>query len=201
MTGPFAPQDPAPRTGAAFVALLPTVTRAARWRFRHVRCPGRQADLVAETIAVAWNSFLRLAARDRDPAGFPSAFAGLAARAVASGRRLAGQERIRDALSPSRLRRHGTTVLPLPEGDTFDDALVENTRTPVWVQAQFRADFAAWFERLSARRRRVVTLLALGYRTAELARLLGVSAPRVSQMRRELRRDFRRFHGGASRAD
>jgi DNA-directed RNA polymerase specialized sigma24 family protein len=201
MTDPSAQRDPAPATGAGFVALLPTVTRAARWRFRHIRCPGHRSDAVAETIAVAWSWYLGLAARGRDAAGFPSAFAGLAARAVGSGRRLAGQERIRDALSPSRLRRHGASVLLLSGDGTFDDALVENTRSPVWLQAQFRADFAAWFGRLSARRRRVVTLLALGYRTGELARFLGVSAPRVSQMRRELHEDFRRFHGGARGAD
>ena len=62
-----------------FLEILPRVETHARIHFRHLRCPGRRDDAVAETVAVAWKWFLRAAERGKDVAGFASA-AGLAGR-------------------------------------------------------------------------------------------------------------------------
>jgi hypothetical protein len=40
---------------AGFLALLARIQTHARIHFRHVRCPGRRDDLVAEAVAISWN--------------------------------------------------------------------------------------------------------------------------------------------------
>jgi hypothetical protein len=185
---------------SAFLALLPAVRRAARFRFRFVRCPDRRADLTAETVALAWAWFVRLAERGRDPAAFPTAFAALAARAVAGGRRLAGQETTRDVLSWSCRRRNGFAVVALQTGlrtaSPLIEAVTDNTRSPVPVQAQFRCDVPNWLLALKPRDRRIAIRLALGYRTSDVAARFGLTAARVSQLRGELRHSFLRFLAG-----
>jgi len=93
-----------------FLAIRPRILVHARIYFRHVRCGGRKADAIAETVALAWKWFVRLARRGKDARRFPSVLASFAARAVRSGRRLCGQERVRDVLSPVAQQRHGFSV-------------------------------------------------------------------------------------------
>lgn len=38
----------------AFLAILPTIERHVRARFRHVGCPHRREDCEAEAVALAW---------------------------------------------------------------------------------------------------------------------------------------------------
>jgi hypothetical protein len=196
-----APADlPDPRH-AHFLTLLPAVRSAARTRFRYVSCPDRRDDLVLEAVALAWAWHARLVARGRDPAAFAATFARLAARAVAGGRRLAGQEPARDVLSRACRRRHGFAVEPLPVvapsgSSPLAEALSDNTRSPVPVQAQFRVDFPTWLDRLAARDRRIVVRLAVGHRTSEVAAAVGLSAARVSQLRGEFRRSYLSFLAG-----
>ena len=119
-----------------FLALLPRIERHGRVYFRHLKCPHRRADAVAEMVAVAWRWHLRLARRGKDVTRFPSALAAYAARAVRGGRRVCGQEKGKDALSPLAQRRHGFVVSSIPDGskldaNVFSDALIDNTVTPV----------------------------------------------------------------------
>src|SRR5262249_60029868 len=60
-----------------------------------------------------------------------------------------------------------------------------NTRTPVPAQVAFRLDFPRWRSGFGPRARAVLDALAAGGRTNEVARELGLSPARVSQMRRE----------------
>ena len=138
--------------------------------------------------------------RGRDPAHFPVTFAQLVARSVNSGRRLCGQERARDALSPVCQRRRDFVVAPLPDGtamvgNVFDDALIDNTRTPVPDQVQFRLDFPRWRRTLGRGRRALMDAMAAGHRTTDLAGMFGLSQGRVSQVRRELCESWRAFCG------
>jgi hypothetical protein len=201
-TGPAAPAagpDPPP---APFLALLPAVRRAAEARFQFVRCPGRRADLVAEAVALAFAWHARLVARGRDPVRFAVTFARLAALAAGAGRRLCGQDPAAEPLSPRCRARHDVRVLSLPYGDPagapeMADALTDNMKSPVPAQVQFRFDFPAWLGRQSPARRRLIGLLALGHRTLDAARLIGISPARVSQLRRQFRADYLAFleHG------
>jgi len=185
---------------AAFLALLPTVESVARLYFRHVRSPDAKLDRLAEAVALAWSWYMRLRQRGRDPAHFVVTFSQIVARSVNSGRRLCGQEKARDALSSVCQRRRGFVVAPLPDGtamigNVFDDALIDNTRTSVPDQVQFRIDFPQWRRTLTRRRRVLMEAMALGHRTSDLAGMFMLSQGRVSQVRRELCESWRAFCG------
>jgi hypothetical protein len=120
----------------AFLAVLARIELHARVAFRDVRCPHRRDDAVAESVALAWVWFVRLVRRGKNPTEFVSILANYAATHVRSGRRLSGQERSKDALSPLAQQRHGFVVSSLPDGSSlngnaFDEALRDNTQTPV----------------------------------------------------------------------
>jgi hypothetical protein len=131
-----APQAP-PALPAAFGALvLPRVERHGRVYFRHVRCPDRKEELLAELRGLAWQWYVRLVRRGKDVRAFVSALAPFAARAVNSGRRVCGHERKQEVLSPVAQRTKGFAVGKLPDfstlnGNPLEDALVENTVSPV----------------------------------------------------------------------
>ena len=102
-------------------------------------------------------------------------------------------------------RRAGARVVPYEEDATTEDEsaadlLPSGTRGRVPDMAAFRIDFPAWLRRLSPTRRRTALLLVAGFGTGEVAAGTGVSAARVSQMRRELADDWYRFHNANSQA-
>jgi hypothetical protein len=200
------PHSPCCRLGperlqAGFLTLLPRIERHARVYFRHVRCPHRKADSIAETVALAWQWYLRLVERGKDPADFVSTFAGYAARAVRSGRRVCGQEAGQEVLSPRAQARHGFAVLRLLAGPTtlsgspLEEALLDNAATPPPEAAAFRIDFPAWLATWPERDRRLIEALGLGERTLALAQQQGLTPGRISQKRRQYRDDWQRFCG------
>ena len=97
------------RLQAAFLAsVLPKVLAHGRVYFRHLRSAELKEEYIAEMVALAWKWHLRLAQRGKDATQFPTAIASFAARAVRSGRRLAGMERTKDVLSPLAQQRRGS---------------------------------------------------------------------------------------------
>jgi hypothetical protein len=73
--------------------------------------------------------------------------------------------------------------------------LRDNTITPVPDQVSFRLDFPAWLKKRSERDRLVVQDLMAGERTTDLAGKYGLTAGRISQLRRDFLEDWRRFTG------
>jgi hypothetical protein len=175
---------------AAFLDLvLPKVLSHGRVYFRHLRSAELKEEYVAEMVALTWKWHRRLAERGKDSTRFPAALATFAARAVRSGRRLAGMDRARDVLSPQARQRHGFAVCKLPDCSTVDgspleEALHDNTRTPPDEQCAFRIDFPAWRATHAERDRRLLDDLMLGERTLDVAGKYGLSPGRVSQLRR-----------------
>jgi hypothetical protein len=210
-----APYTPSPTPGAlhaAFLSILPRIQLHGEVYFRGLKCPESRAEAVAETVALAWRWFVRMAATGKDATQFPAALATFAVRAVQSGRRLCGQEKSKDVLSPRAQKRHGFQVEPLPastrsprerrnspggqkEQDVFEVRLADNTRTPPAEQAAFRLDFKSWLATRTDRDRRIIEDMAVGERTQDLARKHGISQGRVSQMRREFHADWTSFCG------
>jgi hypothetical protein len=96
---------------------------------------------------------------------------------------------------------HGFTTQSLPQYETDEgdneglDALVDNTRTPPPDQAAFRIDFPAWVRRHTKRKRNIIHDLMMSEKTRDVARKFGTTPGRISQMRRELYRDWNWFHG------
>jgi hypothetical protein len=178
---------------------LPNVLSHGRVYFRHLRAE-RKEECIAEMVALAWKWHRRLTERGKDASRFPTALASFAARAVRSGRRLAGTDRARDVLSPLAQQRKGFAVGKLPDcsslnGNVLAEALHDNTRSPPDEQCAFRIDFPAWRATHTERDRRVLDDLMLGERTLDVAGKYGLSPGRVSQLRREFLLDWRGFCG------
>jgi len=198
---------------AAFLAIVPRIERHASMYFRDVKCPNKRADRIAEAVALAWKWYRRLAERGKDPSTFPAVFAALVSRAVRSGRRVCGQERAKDVLSPVAQHRHGFRVEHLPSStrtdhealyakprgqqiqDAFEQRLQDNTVTPVPDQAAFRIDFPSWLRTLTSRERRIVRAMIGNEQTKDLGRQFAVSPGRISQLRRQFERGWSRFSG------
>jgi hypothetical protein len=160
-------------------------------------------EAYAETVALAWMWFIRLAKQGKHPEHFVSAIASYAARAVRSGRRLCGQEKSKDPLSSRAQVQGGFTVSPIPDwsslnGSPFDEALHDNRDTPVLDQVCFRLDFPAWLCTRTSRDRKIIRTLMTGEKPVALARRFGLSEGRLSQLRQEYRQDWRSFCGEAA---
>jgi hypothetical protein len=188
------------RLQAGFLSVVPHVERHARVHFRGIRCPHARADAVAEAVAIAWRWFVCLARRGKDPTQFARTLVAYAVRHVRSGRRLCGQEKAKDVLSPLAQRRKGFCVVKLPDCSTLTanplaEALVDNMQTPPDQQACFRLDFPAWLTSLERRNRALAVDMAMGHRTRELASGYRISPARLSQLRREFHDDWVRFCG------
>jgi len=194
------PAPSAERLHAGFLVLLPRIVTHARIYFRDVRCPGRRDDLIAETIGVAWRWYVRALSAGKDPADFPAAFAFKAASHARVGRRLCRADSAQDALSGTAQRRHDFTVQRLPEvesgveGNQAIDALADPRTSPP-ERAAFRVDYPRWLSRLPQRDRLIAEDMAMGEGTKDLALKYRLSQARISQLRRELHGDWRRFHG------
>jgi hypothetical protein len=188
---------------ASFVAVvLPRVLSHGDVSFRNVKCPHRREDAIQEMVSIAWKWHLRLAEKGKDATRFPTALATYAARAVRSGRRLAGHERSKDVLSPVARRRHGFALEKLPDfstlgGNPIEEALFDNRVSPVLDQVVFRLDFPAWRLTHADRDRRLIDHLMLGGRTLEVSRVFGLSPARISQKRREFHDSWQAFCGEA----
>jgi hypothetical protein len=51
---------------ADFLALLPRIRTHAEIYFRGINCPQKKADKISETIALAWQRYVRLIERGKD---------------------------------------------------------------------------------------------------------------------------------------
>jgi hypothetical protein len=197
------------RQQARFAKLLPTVERHARVHFRHVR--GQELDeRVQETRAIAWKHFLRLEERGKNVFEFPTVFARRCAQAVQNGRRAAGMDSATDALSPWAQRKHGFKTEALPslstrsqhelygdvrgqqQLDTWEERL-HGTDSPVDEAVAFRLDFAQWLTTRTDRDRRIIADMVNDHGTGAIARRIGTTPGRVSQLRREYQQDWTRF--------
>lgn len=186
------------RLQSDFLKLLPRIQLHAKICSRHLACSHQKAEFIAEVIALTWLWFTRLRAQGKDPDQYPSVLATYAARAAGSGRRLCGQEKAKDALSPRAQKRHGFSVESLPSysslnGNVWDEALQDNMTTPVPEQVSFRCDFPEWRRTRTERDRRIIDTMMSGERTLAIAKRFGLSPARISQMKRELHEDWEKF--------
>ena len=96
-----------------FIAVLPTITRSGRNHFRHLT-PDHREDAISEMIALSWKHFRRLVERGKEPEKFIVTLANIMANAVKAGRRLCGQEKSRDVMSPVAQLKHQFRIKSLP---------------------------------------------------------------------------------------
>jgi len=173
-----------------YQAIRPDVLARLRFAFRSLR-PEQWEDAMQEAEAIVVVAYERLYRQGRVNVAFPTTLAHYATRQFRAGRRVGGNWRVNDVSSRGGLER-------LDRRDTdgkWKEVLLEDTRTPVPDQAAFRIDFATWLSGLPQVKRAVVALLATRETTTDAARQCGVTAGRVSQMRRELHQHWKAFSG------
>jgi len=193
------PKESEPALHAGFLSLQPAIERHARLAFRHL--PAAECEeKVAESVAAAFQSYVRLRARGKDPATFPSRLSQYAVLHTKSGRHVGSRWRRRDVLSEAAQQRHGFRVESLDSlgqksGPDWQEALVHDTQTPVPDQASFRIDFPRWLANLAGRDRSLAQLLMAGHSSKALARRAGVTPSRICQLRQQLREAWHAFHG------
>ena len=188
---------------ARFSKLLPAIERRARITFRHLR--GDDLDEAMQEITCnACLAYARLVDRGRADAATPSSLVLYAAAQFRDGRRVGSPLNIGDVCSVYCQRRKGVKVQPLSRwndgaGEWRDFLVADKNATPADLAAS-RIDFPAFLATLSRRDRRLAEKLATGESTSRAARLFGISAGRVSQLRQELKRAWERFHEPAPAA-
>ena len=119
-----------------FLKILPKIQLHGRIFFRHVKCRQTRDEAIAEMVALAWKWFVRLTNRGKDVSNFPVTFCRFAGFAVKSGRRLCGQEKPKDVMSPVAQKLKGFRVesfTPNP-GHAFDAVgSGKRRRSACWV--------------------------------------------------------------------
>ena len=185
---------------ANFTAILPAIVTHAKIRFRGLPAHRRE-EAIAETIAAACISYQKLATQGKLNQAYISSLAGFATRHTTQHRHVGGSQNSSDALSALAGSKHGFAVRNL--GGRHDlygwgPLLVESRRFSPADAATFKIDFENWVTGFSDRHRRIIGTLASGERTGAVAEQFGISAARVSELRRQYERRWDVFQGEAS---
>lgn len=180
-----------------FLAMLPSIKQYASAAFRDHQ-PEEREDLVEEVVANAFVAFARLVQVGKQDIAYATPLATYAVRRVRSGRCVGCKLHIRDVMSPANRR------VVVEHLDRFDwqrgewqEALVEDRHAGPAETAAARIDMAAWLRSLGGKKRQIAQTLAKGERTGKVAAKYGLTAGRVSQLRRELEESWEEYQGMA----
>jgi hypothetical protein len=176
----------------SFITMLPQIQRRLRRAFR-VLDPAAREESIEEAVVHCLLAYARLHERGRAHVASPSTLAFYSARQVRRGRPAVGRMNGKEPLSRYAQVSHGIQV----ENDAWIDLLVDDKRASVHDQVAAKLDVIAWFATLSRRMRQIAKDLAVGCSTSEVARKHGVTAGRISQLRRSLEASWLAFQGEA----
>ena len=95
----------------------------------------------------------------------------------------------------SRYAQIGNGIQIEPTHGKWIEMLVEDKRASVPDQVAAKIDVGAWFATLTKRMNEIAKDLAFGCSTSEVAKKYGVTAGRISQMRRTLEESWMVFQG------
>lgn len=155
-------------------------TRSAACRaFRNF--PDRE-DRIADAISIAWQFALTAG-----PDATPGSIRRYAIRRVRCGT-FRGSERSIEHQHPRRRQPARRSAFAIEDFASVGD-------DPA-VLTQVKLDFVAWFATLTPFKRAVARRLAAGFRTEEVARFVGKTEGRISQIRRELLVSWRECQDG-----
>jgi hypothetical protein len=150
---------------------------------------------VAEAVAAGFSSFVRLKVRGKDPSAFPSVLATFAALWVKNGRHVGGKASSRDVMSEAAQQRRGFHLESQPQEEQWNDLLADDSITPIPDQVSFKMDWSEFLKAQSPRHRRIIHLLGMGHAAKCVAHRFRLSPARVTQLRKEWRRQWQAFVG------
>jgi DNA-directed RNA polymerase sigma subunit (sigma70/sigma32) len=172
--------------------MLPEIEQRLKSKFRQLDAASKD-EAVGEGIAHALLAYVRLHEQNRPEVASARSLACYSARQVKSGRPAIGRMNNKEPLSLYAQLEKGICVdRSLGE---WIDKLVEDKRAGVPEQVAAKLDFRAWWNTLTQHMKRIAKDLAFGFSTKEVAAKYGVTAGRISQLRRELLDSWRLFQG------
>jgi len=146
-------------------------------------------------------AYARLIKTGKPDAVYPSALARFAIAQIRSGRRVGNRSRIRDVMSGYAQHQKAFCLARLDHFDRDEnqwrEIVLEDRRAGPAEIACCRIDFQAWLNMLPRRERELAVTLATGETTSATAKLFGVTAGRISQLRVWLKESWQGFQGEA----
>jgi len=187
-----------PAWHAGFLELLPEIRSQISFAFRGFT-PETCEEAIQESLALALDAYKKLFEQGRADIAYAAPLANYAARQFRAGRRVVGGQLNRNDVLSSRAQRHHNLVVERidrrdPDG-SWKETLIEDRGFTPAETAAIRIDFAEWLSRLCRRDRGVATSLAAGENGRDTAKLHGITAGRVAQIRAKLRRNWEKFQG------
>jgi hypothetical protein len=183
---------------AQFLSMLPRLRAHAAIAFRHLK-PEAREEAIQEAVANALVAFVRLVQLKKADLAYPTVLARYAVAQIHDGRKVGGKLNVRDVSSKYAQRRRGFHVGRLDQFDEeenqWQEILVEDRHVGPAEVVATKLDFTEWLKSLPARIRRITKLLATGEKTSIVAEKFGVSAGRISQLRKELAQAWKKFQG------
>ena len=180
-----------------FVALLPEIERRLRRAFRQLDAEARE-DSIEEALVHSLLGYSRLHEQGRAAAASPSSLAWYAVLQVKRGRPAVGRMNGQEPLSRYAQLGKGSQIEQIQS--TWIDTLVVDKRATVVDQVAAKMDVGAWFGTLTQRNQEIAKDLACGFTTSEVAAKYGVTAGRISQLRRKLAESWAAFQQEAASA-
>jgi hypothetical protein len=181
-----------------FLAMLPTIERYLRVGFRDLNSQARE-EACGEGLVHSMLSYVRLFEQGRAEIATPSSLARYATLHVRRGRLAGCRLNSNDVLSRYGQISNRIAARRLGHRDCVDRTwiadVVDTRQASPAEQVAFKVDFVDWLGSLRQRSRRIATDLIVGFTTREVSRKYGLSAGRISQMRRELMHSWRLFQG------
>jgi hypothetical protein len=175
---------------SSFAAMLPEIEQKLRCAFCRLD-PEAREDAIEEGVVHSLLAYVRLHEQGRAEVATASSLAWYSSRQVKRGRPAVGRMNGKEPLS--RYARIGNGIKVEQTNGTWIDEIVEDKRATVADQVAARLDIGAWFATLSRHMRQIAKDLAFGCSTSEVAKKHGVTAGRISQMRRTLEVSWRAF--------
>ena len=181
-----------------FLAMLPVIRFQAQSAFRTLQYDIRQEQL-SEVIGHAWQAFVRLCETGKTGQANAWTLAQFAVRAVRSGRRTGNSQNSLDITS--RIHRRNEKAarrrqLEKPDRLPWQEFILADQRASPDQLAMARLDFGDWLATLPTQKRQVAEFLANGESTRDAAEQFGLTAGRISQIRKELEQSWNTFQSG-----
>jgi hypothetical protein len=179
-----------------FEALLPEIHQRLQLAFGQ-RDAEACDEATADGVLICLLSYIKLHEKGRAEAVTASNLAWYAAKQIKIGRSAGCRLNSKEPLSRYAQQRHGIRVEQLDTREAYDREWVhelgEDRRSSILANVAARLDVTAWLDTLCQRTRRIAADLARGCTTAEVAARFGLSAARISQLRRELAKSWSEF--------
>ncbi len=192
------PKPAMPGWHVGFLAMLSAIRLHARISFRNLK-PEAREEAVAECVANSLVAYTRLYQLGKVALAYPTVLARYAVAQVKDHRLVGGHLNIKDVSSGYCQRRKGVAVERLDKYDheenCWEEVVIEDRHCGPFDVVRTKLDVRAWLRSLPIRQRRIAKFLANGETTTAASQKFGISAGRISQLRRELAENWKMFVG------